>query len=686
MTKEELIQNLGTVAKSGTSQFVEAMASGADVGLIGQFGVGFYSVYLVADKVRVVSKNNEDVQCVWESSADGTFTVAEDPRGNTLGRGTEITLSLKDDASEYLNQDKLETLIKRYSEFITFPIHLHKFKTETVEVPVEKEENISTGEDAEDEEAEDRELQMEDADEESEEDEEAATKTETIKRWFWVQVNQNSAIWTRDRSEITGEEYKNFYKGIAKDSEDPAAWIHFKAEGEIEFRSILFVPSKAPYNMYDDYYSTKTSLRLYVRKVLISDTFEDLLPRYLSFVKGVVDSDDLPLNVSRETLQQHKVLKVIGKKLVRKTLEMLRKLAIRGDKAEKGQKEEEEEEADAPELVDEDEKEEAAAKEAEKQSEVNDYIKFWKQFGKSLKLGIIEDSSNRSKLSKLLRFKTTKSGDRLISFAEYVSNMKDWQKEIYFIAAESEEVALESPFLEPFTNKDLEVILFTDPIDEYALQNLPEYDGYNLQSITKEDVKFGDEEEVDKKRLEIYKDNFVALSDWLEDVYGDKIDKVTVSGRPSAAPAMLVTSKFGYSANMERIIRAQAFNDPDKQGYMSSRKTMELNPRHPIVTKLLTLVQADDTQDAQNTKDVAWALYDAALLNSGFQMDDSKGFSERMFRLMQQNLGLENLELEPELEVTVEEEEEEYEYEEVEEEEIVEEEEVVEEEEEEEEL
>jgi len=658
MTKEDLIQNLGTVAKSGTSQFVEAMASGADMGLIGQFGVGFYSVYLIADKVRVVSKHNEDEQNVWESTADGTFTVAEDPRGDTLGRGTEITLYLKEDASEYLNQDKLESLISRYSEFITFPIHLNKFKTETVEVPVDKEENISTGEDGDDDEPEPVEFDEEEGGEESE----GKTKTETVKKWYWQQINQNSAIWTRDRSEITSDEYKGFYKAIAKDSEDPAAWIHFKAEGEIEFRSIMYVPGKAPYNMYDDYYNSKNSLRLYVRKVLISDSFEDLLPRYMNFVRGVVDSDDLPLNVSRETLQQHKVLKVIGKKLVRKALEMLRKLALRGDKAEKGDTSEGEEDASKSEdVVDDDEKAELEAKEAKKQEEVNDYIRFWKQFGKSLKLGIIEDSSNRSKLSKLMRFQTTKSGNRLISFAEYVSNMKDWQKDIYFIAAESQEVALESPFLEPFTNKDLEVILFTDPIDEYALQNLPEYDGYSLQSITKEDLKFGDEEEADKKRTEIYKDKFVTLSDWLEDTYGDKIDKVTVTSRSFQVPAMLVTSKYGHSANMERIIRAQAFNDPAKQGYMASRKTMEINPRHPIVIKLLDLAGDDAEQDKQGVRDLAWALYDAALLNSGFSMDDSKGFAERMFRLMQANLGLDSLELEAPLEVTVEEEDE-YEY------------------------
>merc|ERR1711871_1917222 len=334
MTKQDLIQNLGTVARSGTTQFVEAVASGQDTNLIGQFGVGFYSAYLVADKIQVTSKHNDDEQHIWESTADATFSVAADPRGDTLGRGTEIKLFLKEDASEFLEQSKLEDLIKRYSEFITFPIYLHKSKTETVEVPVEEEEEeeddseaATDGEDGEEEEEGD----------EEEEEEEPKTKTETKTVWFWQHINDQPAIWTRDKSEISDEDYEQFFlsltgkKDSTTDDDKPLSWIHFRAEGEIEFKSILYVPKAAPHDQYDNYYGKSSGMRLYVRKVLITDEFEDLMPRYLNFIRGVVDSDDLPLNVSRETLQQHKVLRVMGKKLVRKALEMLRKLAQKSD-------------------------------------------------------------------------------------------------------------------------------------------------------------------------------------------------------------------------------------------------------------------------------------------------------------------------------------------------------------------
>merc|ERR1712178_560468 len=330
MTKQDLIQNLGTVARSGTTQFVEAVASGQDTNLIGQFGVGFYSAYLVADKIQVTSKHNDDEQHIWESTADATFSVAEDPRGDTLGRGTEIKLFLKEDASEFLEQSKLEDLVKRYSEFITFPIYLHKSKTETVEVPID--------DDDDDEEEEEEEEEGEEEEGEEEEEEEPKTKTETKTVWFWQHINDQPAIWTRDKSEITEEEYNQFFQSLSgkKDGSDdtPLSWIHFRAEGEIEFKSILYVPKSAPYDMYDNYYGKASGMRLYVRKVLITDEFEDLMPRYLNFIRGVVDSDDLTLNVSRETLQQHKVLRVMGKKLVRKALEMLRKLASKQKKEE----------------------------------------------------------------------------------------------------------------------------------------------------------------------------------------------------------------------------------------------------------------------------------------------------------------------------------------------------------------
>merc|ERR1719313_408681 len=642
MTKQDLIQNLGTVARSGTTQFVEAVASGADTNLIGQFGVGFYSAYLVADKIQVVSKHNDDQQHIWESTADATFTIAEDPRGNTLGRGTEIKLFMKEDASEFLEQSKLEDLVKRYSEFITSPIYIHKSKTETIEVPVEEEEE-EEDEEEEEEEVENSE-EGSDEEEEEEEEDEPATKTETKTVWFWQHINDQPAIWTRDKSEITDDEYNQFYQSLAGkkggDEDKPLSWIHFRAEGEIEFKSILYVPKSAPYDMYDNYYGKASGMRLYVRKVLITDEFEDLMPRYLNFIRGVVDSDDLPLNVSRETLQQHKVLRVMGKKLVRKALEMLRKLASK-------QKKEEENESDSTDDTSE-----------EDATEENDYLKFWESFGKNIKLGLIEDSSNRTKLSKLLRFKSSfDNGEKWHSLEEYVARMKENQANIYYISGSSMEAVKDSPFMEKMRSKNLEVIFLVDPIDEYAIQNLTEFDGKKLQSITKENLKFGDEEDVDKKRDELYTKNFKSLTDWMKNVYGDKVEKIAVSNRVVDTPCLLVTSQYGYSANMERIMQSQAFADNKRTSYLVSKKTMEINPRHPIIIELKK--RAEENPDSDDTKDLAQLMYDTALLNSGFQMEDATGFASRMYKLFKAGLSLDSLELAPELEVPDEEDEEE---------------------------
>lgn len=626
MTRADLVNNLGTLAKSGTKKFLESMQEGADMGLIGQFGVGFYSVYLVADKVRVVSKHHDDDQYIWESTADSSFTIAKDPRGNTLGRGTEITLMLKDDADELLNQDKLEEIISHHSEFITFPIYLHKKTTEMVEVPADEEDGEKkVSEDG---------LEVEEEDEE----EEKKPKTEKVEKWDYHRMNSNVAIWSRDKDEITSEEYQKFYKVISKDTAEAADWIHFKAEGEVEFRSIIYIPQEAG-NLYDDYNNRRAGVKLYVRKVLIQDDFEDLLPRYLNFIKGVVDSDDLPLNVSRETLQQHKILKVMSKKVVRKVLEMLRKMAA-GKKQGKDETEDESEEsALAP------------------NDPEHPYIKFWEQFGKSIKMGIMEDAANKSKLAKLLRFKTSKSDDKYTSLENYVAGMPEWQKDIYFLAAESMEAAAKSPFMEVARRKGVEVLFLVDPIDEYAIQNLGDFDGHKLQSLTKEGLKYGDEdEETQKKRLKAYKQTFKPLTKFMKDLFAGKVSKVTVSQRVETSPSVIVTSQFGHSANMERIVRAQTFANPDAYKMMMAAKTLELNPRHPIIVKLNELVQKEP--EAETTKDLAYIVYDTALLTSGFLHDDTEDFAARMNRVLAQSLKVPSMDLEAEVAIEEEEEEE----------------------------
>ena len=654
MTKQDLIENLGTVAKSGTTQFVEKMAAGADLSMIGQFGVGFYSVYLVADRVVVRSKNDEDVQHIWESSADATFKVGVDPAGNTLGRGTEITLYLKDDAKEYLDADKLEGLIKKYSEFITFPIYLYKSHTETVEVPVEEEEeeDVFEGEDLEEEGS------AEEKEEEEAESEKPKTRTEEKTVWDWELMNPQKAIWSRDKSEITDEEYTNFYKTLVRNSEqEPLTWTHFKAEGEIDFKCILYLPKKAAADLYEDFYHKKMqNLHLYVRKVLIADSFDDLLPRYLSFVVGVVDSDDLPLNVSREQLSQDKVLKVMGKKIVRKAIEMIKKLAEEGEvKAEAEEKSEQTEQAEATEATTETTTE--ATTETKTEEDNANYIELWEQFGKSLKIGVIEDSANRNKLARLLRYKSSLSEGKWTSLEHYVERMKDWQKQIYYVSGDSVEKVESSMFLDAFKKRGVEVLYFTEPIDEYVAQNLREYSGKSLQDITKEGVEFGDEKERAKKLQKEYESRFEVLTSWMKELLGDKVDKVEVTTTLETAPAVLSTSKYGYSATMERIMKSQALQNPEKAKYMKAHKIMMLNPRHPIIANLKNLVEEDGESDV--ARDLANLLYDSSLMNSGFMIEEPNEFATRLYTLMKESLQLDSLELEPEIELPEEEKDEE---------------------------
>lgn len=639
MTKQDLIEHLGTVAKSGTTQFVEKMAAGADLNMIGQFGVGFYSVYLVADRVVVRSKNDEDVQHIWESTADATFKVAEDPAGNTLGRGTEITLYLKDDAKEYLDADKLEGLIKKYSEFITFPIYLYKSHTETVEVPVEEEEeeDVFDGEDLE-------EASAEEEEEEEAEADKPKTRTEEKTVWDWELMNPQKAIWSRDKSEITDEEYQNFYKTLVRNSEqEPLTWTHFKAEGEIDFKCILYLPKKAAADLYEDFYHKKMeNLHLYVRKVLIQDSFEDLLPRYLSFVVGVVDSDDLPLNVSREQLSQDKVLKVMGKKIVRKAIEMIKKLA-------EEKEEEKVEEPEVPETPAETPETPVEEEVKEKPEDNANYIELWEQFGKSLKIGVIEDSANRNKLARLLRYKTSLSDGKWTSLENYEKRMKEWQKQIYYISGDSVEKLETSMFLDAFKRRGVEVLFFTEPIDEYVAQNLREFNGKTLQDITKEGVEFGDEKERAKKLQKEYENRYDVFTNWLKELLGDKVDKVEISTKLETAPAVLSTSRYGYSATMERIMKSQALQNPEKAKYMKAHKIMEINPRHPIIANLRNLAEEDPESDV--ARDFANLLYDSALMNSGFMIEEPNEFASRLYTLMKESLQIDSLELEPEIEI-----------------------------------
>ena len=633
MTKAELKENLGTIAKSGTSAFLEQMQKGGDMNLIGQFGVGFYSVYLVADFVEVRSKHNsEDKQWIWESKADGAFAISED-EGEPLGRGVEINIYLKEEAQEYLEEDKLKELVEKYSEFINFPIYLWNSEEVEEDVPLSDEELAEQAAKAEGEEDEE-DLEETDEDDESEEndedddevedeDEEELPQTKTVKKtvWDWKSVNDNKAIWLRSSTEVEDDEYTKFYKALSKDDKEPLSYTHFKAEGDVEFKSILFIPEKPPSDLFDNYYNKAAALKLYVRRVFISDEFDELLPKYLSFIKGIVDSDTLPLNVSRETLQQHTSLKTIKKKLVRKALDMIRKLA------EEGQDDDEDEEA-------------AVATDDSADEEETKYDKFWKNYGKAIKLGIIEDASNRTRLAKLMRFYTSKSPTKLVSLEQYVERMKPGQKSIYYLAGESREALEKSPFLEKLLHKDLEVIYFTDPIDEYTMQNLTEFDDFKFSNASKEDLKFGDDTDAAKARLKKVKEEFKDFIKWWKEILpSEDVEAVKISNRLVTTPCSVVTSKYGWSANMERIMKAQALSDDGRMAYMRGRKTLEINPGHPIIKTLKE--KSEDDADDEDTKRTALIMYETALLESGFMFEEPKGFAGRLFDMVRRDLGVE---------------------------------------------
>jgi len=628
MTKQDLINNLGTIAKSGTSSFLEKLKEGGDVNLIGQFGVGFYSVYLVADKVTVRTKHNDDNQYIWESTADSSFTIKEDPEGNTLGRGSEITLHLKDDCKEFTEGDKIKDLVKKYSEFISFPIYLKETKTVEKEVPIEEEPEEEKKDEEKkegDEEKKEDDLEVKDGDE----TEKPKTKKVNEEVIEWTQVNSETAIWTRSARDVEDEEYNRFYKTISKDTEDPLTRMHFSAEGEIEFKSILFVPAKAPYDLLEGK-AKSSSIKLYVRRVFITDEFEDLMPRWLSFIKGVVDSEDLPLNVSREMLQTSKVLRVIKKKLVTKALEMIRKMAEKKKKKDDDEEEDEEKE-------DGEEKEKEEKSPAEEVEDNEEYMKFWKEFNKAIKLGLYEDSSNRTKLAKLLRFQTTKSGDNWTSLEKYISRMGKGQKNIYYISAENKEAAEKSPYLERFKKKGIEVLYYTDPIDEYAMPQLTEFKGFQFMGANKENLKF-DDDEVEEKKLKKLSETHKKLTDWLKETLGSKVEKAVVSNRLLETPAIIVSSQYGWSTNMERIMKAQTMGNADKSSSMTSQKTFEINPSHPLIRELKSRIEADD-KDAE-AADVANTLFDVALIGTGLTPADTTEFGARLQVLMRLGLGV----------------------------------------------
>ncbi|KAJ8301147.1 hypothetical protein KUTeg_020134 [Tegillarca granosa] len=553
-------EELSTIAKSGTSEFLtklgEATSTVEMTDLIGQFGVGFYSSFLVADRVIVTSKHNDDEQHIWESDS-ASFSVSKDPRGNTLQRGTTISLHLKEEAHDFLEENTLKDLIRKYSQFINFNIYLWTSKTEEVEEPIEEEENKEA--DAEDK-TEDKEKSEDDEDAKVEEEKEDKPKTKKVSKTIW------------DWELMNNEEYNDFYKTISKESDEPLARVHFVAEGEVTFKSILYIAKTSPNDMFTNYGKKVQGIKMYVRRVFITDDFEEMMPKYLNFVRGVV---------------------------IRKTLDMIKKL----DK--------------------------------------DDYEKFWKEYSTNIKLGVIEDNSNRTRLAKLLRFQSSNSDTETTSLAEYVERMKEKQEHIFFVAGSSRKEVENSPFVERLLRKGYEVLYLVEPVDEYCIQSLPEFDGKKFQNVAKEGLKI-DESEKAKEKKEALEKEFEPLTKWLKDTaLNDKIEKAVVSERLTKSPCALVASQYGWSGNMERIMKAQAYakaKDVTQEFYATQKKTLEVNPRHPLIKELKTRVETDG--DDQTAKDLAVVMFETATLRSGYSVPDSAGFAERVERMLRLSMDI----------------------------------------------
>lgn len=587
MSKEDLVANLGTIASSGTKQFMQKMlaekSDGDSLKMIGQFGVGFYSAFLVASSVKVYSGKHS-----WESTASGTFTIAELEDDACVQHGCKMVLALKDDCAEYTDTTKISEIVKMHSQFINYPIQLWTTRIETKEV------------DNDDEEAGDEANTEEEGKIEEVSDEEPSKKKKTVEETIeeWKCLNLTKPIWIRNPSDVTQEEYESFYKALTNSWEGPMKTKHFNAEGQIEYKAVLFVPKQAPFDMFNSN-KRKSNVKLYVKRVLLMDNCEDLIPEWLRFVSGVIDSDDLPLNVSREMLQQNSIIKIIKKNVVKKCIEMFTDL-----------------------LEDEE-----------------DYKKFYEQFSTSIKMGIHEDSANRDKLVKLLRFDSAMQG-KSISLQEYVDGMSEDQENIYYITGESKMSVMNSPFTQGLVNeKKVDVLLMTEAIDEYMCQSIREFDNKKLVNITKDNSQFyTSDASLDEH-----------LCKRMKDVLG--VSKVVVSTRLHKDPCCIMSSEYGWSANMQRIVKAQAMQNNTNSFMMGnkSQNTLEINPNHTMIKQLQEGIVKSTMKDT-TIDDIINLIYETSMISCGYSHDDPSSYSDRVYRIIALGLG-DPTETETEIEV-----------------------------------
>ena len=588
MNKDELIKNIGTIANSGTKAFMEKVK---DSNLIGQFGVGFYSAFLVSKKVSIITKKIDSSYFKWSSDAYGKYTIEElnsikeysiNSEYN-LTQGTIIKCYLTDETSDtYTDLNKLKSIVKEHSQYINYPIKIFVKKEETYEIEDDEaclEEDVSVVEGSNLDE-----VKVEDVEEKPKK---MKKETKIIKEFELI--NENKPIWTIPSNKLKEEDYYGFYKSLTNDSEKPYTYKHISGEGQIEYKGILYLPKKIKNNVFERGVK-QNNIKLYVRKIFVSDNSAVLCPEWLHFISGIIDTDDLPLNVSREILQENKVIKVIKKAVVKKSIDMLKSAM----------------------------------------NDMDNYVKIYKTYQKNIKLGVYEESGDRERVSDLLMFYSSNSSNKMITFDDYITSMNENQKNIYYIAGDNIDILKSSPFLDRFTKNNFDVLFMTDPVDEYMCQRLVKYKDCTLTCITKGDIELPNTTESDKELLKKQTEEFKPLCNYIKRIYNDFTD-VKITNKISELPCIVSSPENGFSANMEKIIKSQTLGQSDNANTLLNKRILELNPLHPIIKKIKNI---NDTEEYNSLRDLLDLVINSSLLYSGYQIIKPVDFSKKILNVI----------------------------------------------------